>query len=278
MTAMTNSKPHRSLLTALSISALLALAAVAQEPDVEILPPGSEPPARAQADNPEQRLRELFSKVERKLDAIDLLLSDAAAGDTSRLAQAEDAGIDRLLRDSVDSGRQVQSDIEEILRIAQEMGQQQSSSSGSSSSGSEQQQSGEPQGSQTSRGQQQQSGEQTPSMPESQPGGDQPGGDEPQQEPGGEQPNGQQPGELGQEPESPLGSDAGGQNIDGSDRGGEDGARGGPDLQGAESWGNLPQHVRDTFRAEGRGDLPVRYRDWIDSYYKKLNRRSTGDR
>ena len=277
MTPIRHSKQRR-LLTALFSAALLTLAAGAQEPDVEILPPGSEPPPRAQADNPEQRLRELFSKVERRLDAIDLLLSDAAAGDTSRLSEAEDAGIDRLLRDSVDSGRQVQSDIEEILRIAQQMGQQQSSSSGSSSSNSQQQPGGEQQGSQTIRGQQQQSGEQTPSMPESQPGGDQPGGDQPQEQPGGEEPNGQQPGELGQQPEGAQGSEADGQNIENAESGAGEGSSGGLDPQGAESWGNLPQHVRDTFRAEGRGDLPVRYRDWIDSYYKKLNRRSTSDR
>ena len=36
--------------------------------------------------------------------------------------------------------------------------------------------------------------------------------------------------------------------------------------------------IRDTFRAEGRGDMPARYRDWIDSYYRKLNRRSTSRR
>jgi hypothetical protein len=39
-----------------------------------------------------------------------------------------------------------------------------------------------------------------------------------------------------------------------------------------DGWGNLPQHVRDTFRSEGRGDMPTRYRDWIDAYYEKLNR------
>jgi len=32
--------------------------------------------------------------------------------------------------------------------------------------------------------------------------------------------------------------------------------------------------VRDAFRSEGRTDLPARYRDWIDDYYRKLNRRS----
>lgn len=40
-----------------------------------------------------------------------------------------------------------------------------------------------------------------------------------------------------------------------------------------EIWGNLPIHLRDIFRAEGQGDMPARYRDWIDSYYRRLNER-----
>ncbi len=43
-------------------------------------------------------------------------------------------------------------------------------------------------------------------------------------------------------------------------------------LPGRESWGNLPIHVRDIFRADGSADMPARYRSWIDSYYRKLNR------
>ena len=38
-----------------------------------------------------------------------------------------------------------------------------------------------------------------------------------------------------------------------------------------EIWGNLPIHLRDIYRAEGREDLPAQYRDWIDSYYRRLN-------
>jgi len=30
--------------------------------------------------------------------------------------------------------------------------------------------------------------------------------------------------------------------------------------------------VRDLFRMEGGGDLPPRYRDWIDAYYRRLDR------
>lgn len=38
-----------------------------------------------------------------------------------------------------------------------------------------------------------------------------------------------------------------------------------------DRWGDLPVHVRELFRAQGGGDLPPRYRDWIDAYYKRLN-------
>lgn len=50
-----------------------------------------------------------------------------------------------------------------------------------------------------------------------------------------------------------------------------------PVAGGSEDWGNLPVHVRELFRAEGGRDLPPRYRDWIDSYYRRLNRRSGGN-
>ncbi len=43
---------------------------------------------------------------------------------------------------------------------------------------------------------------------------------------------------------------------------------------GGDEWGNLPVHVRELFRAEGGQRMPARYRDWIDSYYRRLNRRS----
>ena len=39
-----------------------------------------------------------------------------------------------------------------------------------------------------------------------------------------------------------------------------------------EKWGELPVHVRPIFRAEGSGNMPARYRDWIDAYYRRLNR------
>ncbi len=41
-----------------------------------------------------------------------------------------------------------------------------------------------------------------------------------------------------------------------------------------EKWGELPVHVRDVFRAQGGGDMPAQYRDWIDAYYRRLAKRT----
>ncbi|MFT7665568.1 MAG: hypothetical protein ACI87A_003808 [Planctomycetota bacterium] len=37
------------------------------------------------------------------------------------------------------------------------------------------------------------------------------------------------------------------------------------------NWGDLPRHAQRVFRAEGDGEIPAQYRDWIDAYYRKLN-------
>jgi hypothetical protein len=39
------------------------------------------------------------------------------------------------------------------------------------------------------------------------------------------------------------------------------------------AWGRLPQHVRQRFVNQGTDEVPTRYRDWIDSYYRRLSRR-----
>jgi hypothetical protein len=28
--------------------------------------------------------------------------------------------------------------------------------------------------------------------------------------------------------------------------------------------------VRDVFRTQGGGDMPAKYRDWIDAYYRRM--------
>jgi hypothetical protein len=49
-------------------------------------------------------------------------------------------------------------------------------------------------------------------------------------------------------------------------------AVGGASSSTKDRWGDLPQKVRDLFRAEGGSELPVQYRQWIDAYYRRLNR------
>ena len=41
----------------------------------------------------------------------------------------------------------------------------------------------------------------------------------------------------------------------------------------AERWGELPARIRATFRRQGKDDLPVQYREWIDAYYRRLSQR-----
>jgi hypothetical protein len=226
-------------------------------------------------EDPQARLKQLFRDVETKLADVDVLLSDAAAGDTSRLAEVEEAGIADLLRESLEHGRSAQRDIEAILEIARQMGQSQGASS-SSSQGQQQGQSQGGEGSPLDRGQQSQSREATPEAP----GGQRPGEQQPgQQQPGGQEPGGERPGEPqdrpGGEPRDPRAGEGDGENRDGDDprAGAADPARTPGDAD--ETWGNLPRHVQDAFRSEGRSELPARYRDWIDDYYRKLNRRSS---
>ncbi|MDA1266012.1 MAG: hypothetical protein O2816_13105 [Planctomycetota bacterium] len=100
--------------------------------------------------------------------------------------------------------------------------------------------------------------EQTPDGP-SQPEGQKPEGQQPKPENG--QPKGNKdnppatPNELGAPPQADPTQDP---LMVGQDR---------------EQWGNLPVHMQELFRAEGGDKVPARYRDWIDSYYRRLNDR-----
>ncbi len=228
--------------------------------------------------SPEDRMRELFVKVEVNLQEIDELLSDAAAGDTSRLSEVENANIADLLNNTLERGREAQESILEIIEIAKQQGAASSQSSSGkgdpsgdpSSSGSE--------GSPLNRGQQSQSSEQTPEMQGQKPGsqnqeGEQPGGEKPQDKPGGQEPA---EGQDGQDPKRGDKSDGEGENRAGSEKGDAATDAAANAARAGEGWGDLPSHVQETFSSAGRSELPVRYREWIDDYYRKLNRR--GDR
>ena len=48
---------------------------------------------------------------------------------------------------------------------------------------------------------------------------------------------------------------------------------GSPHDPAGDRWGDLPVHVQDVFRGEDSEQMPARYREWIDAYYRRLNQR-----
>ena len=256
-----------------------------EKPDLEggfpLAPPGG-------PKNPQQEMIEAFHRVERDLETMSLLLLEASRGDTSRLLNARESGIEDLLDMAEErpdgeaqgaladllyassaGGQRVLEGIDEIIEIAESNGNPNSTSTQPQPG---QQQSGQQQGQPQSSGSQQQSESGQRRMQGQERPGEQPGQD--QGQPQGEQ-DGQQPNPNGEKPNSNQDSPGdpnqkktqGDQAPDPSALGAQQGV-----LPGRESWGNLPIHVRDIFRADGSADMPARYRSWIDSYYRKLNR------
>jgi hypothetical protein len=97
------------------------------------------------------------------------------------------------------------------------------------------------------------------------------------QKPGGKKPD--QPADTRSEPQggtpkNPLGTqDPDPRNDPGGNPPGSEQEFAGRTPDNLDKWGDLPVHARDVFRTEGGGDMPPRYRDWIDSYYRRLNER-----
>jgi hypothetical protein len=98
-------------------------------------------------------------------------------------------------------------------------------------------------------------GENTPDSPSPEPNGEKPDAPKPQ---------GEQPDDRGPNPPS-------GVNRPSAPRTDGAGAPAGVD-EDAERWGTLPERVRNVFQNQITDDLPLQYRDWIDSYYRRLNR------
>jgi len=254
------------ILFLLALSVGFAPAARAQE-ESPLLPPQL-------STDPRERMKELFVQIERRLGEIDQLLYRAGSGEAPLESQRE-SGIGELLQQSRSSGQRVLDDIDEMLKLAQQMGGS-SKSSGSGQPGQQQQQ-GQGQGQQQGQqGQSPQQGsqepqaqERTPEAPGQQPQPGQQG--QPQPQPGKEQGKGaNQPQPSESRPEGDRASKDPARNASGnappaSTKGQSDGAR------SNEQWGDLPPTVRDLFRTEGGSDLPPQYRDWIDAYYRRLN-------
>ena len=211
------------------------------------------PPLRTEQDDKQQEMIDLIHSIERRLNTIDLRLSDAGAG-VVPLEGVEDSGLDDLLRDARDQSRRNIEDIDRVLELAREMGQQ---SSGAPSQ-SQQPQGESPLDQERDRGPQER--ENTPSEPQNSQEQQEQGGQEPQEQPGGETPQ-------DQDQENPEN----GQNQAGNPDRQEQGSGGTPSND-ADRWGELPVRYREVFRNQGGDDLPVQYRDWIDAYHRRLSK------
>jgi hypothetical protein len=260
MTRMFRSKLAQCLACALFVSGLASGLATAQDKGTPLTAP----------DKAQKELVELFGKVETRLRAIDKLLSDAGAGDTRALSKVGPSGIDELLKQSKKHGEEALQDIDKILEIAKQMGQQ-----SSSSGGGQPQQSGEPQSGQSPLEGQQGNTTQRENTPTTPDGADKkPDGSKPDGEKGqskspkdGKKPEGEGT------PKDPKASKQSPHNQASNAPPGsaKDSAANTSDTR--ERWGDLPQHARDVFRSEGGRDMPVQYRDWIDAYYRRLNQK-----
>lgn len=224
-----------------------------------------------QPDAQTQELIDLFKAVDTKLRAIDTLLFDMGAGERP-LEAPKDSGLGDLLKLTREASVQVVDDIDRILELAEQMAQQQQQQQSSSSSSSQQQQ-------QSGQQQQQPEGQQQP---------DQNPGEQSQGEPDkpeGQEPNGEQENQPGGEQDQPQdqqdqqGKDPqGNQENEGTPQNQQSGSQGqhstgaGSQAERTDRWGELPERVRETFRNQGGDNAPLYYRDWIDSYYRHLNK------
>jgi len=237
-----------------------------QTPPTPTPPPAPTAPTISQRDGVQSEMRELFAKVERRLIEIDRLLSDAGAGDAPLPSGSKKAGIDELLRTSQTRQREVLESIDRILELARDNAGR-SSSSGSGNSGDPQSGGQSPL---DKRGDQENDREATPSAP--QPNAKPESKDQSGSKPKPDKPQKQQNG--GDEPRDPRASPSkNAENKPGSAPPGQPTEGPSKADAGKDRWGDLPVKVRDVFRTEGGSDMPVQYREWIDSYYRRLNKK-----
>jgi hypothetical protein len=249
------------------------------------------PGASADANDPHAEMRRLFGKIERELRDIDRLLADASAGgadgataEARQKATAAVQGLKELLATSEEHGKSVVAGIDRILELAQHEPCSSSScesaggmcknpgSSGSSGKDSKQKGNGksEPGDSDSTPGKspldrqgenstQREATPQAPDSSQAQNGRD-------QQKDGQPKPSGTPKGNEASKtaaknnPANPPGASP----TDAPHAG----------ASAVDKWGDLPVHVRDVFRAQGGGDMPAQYRDWIDAYYRRMAKRS----
>lgn len=234
-----------------------------QEPEPKEEPPKEEPeepdmppieiPGLGAPDDAQQEMIRMFHEVERTLQSIDVELFDASAGRIP-VPEGKESGIERLLRSNGAKSDEAVAGIERILELAQEMGG--SCKSGMSGNGKPNPSGQSPLDKERQRGPGE--SEKTPEAPK--PGEPRKDGQQPSQP----KPQGEKPDDRGQNPPT-------GENRPSPPRVDESGQ---PVAAGndAERWGTLPERVQRVFQNQITDDLPIQYRDWIDSYYRRLNK------
>ncbi|MFT6713821.1 MAG: hypothetical protein ACJAVJ_001102 [Planctomycetota bacterium] len=231
-----------------------------ERPKAPLVPPGL---GKREQDGAE-KIVELFKDVDAKMKAIDAMLFDIGAGEVP-LTLPKDSGLGDLLDLTRSASNDVVKDIDEILKIAEEMAKSQSKPGGKGPPKPGQQGQGKPEKKEGEAGKQPKPGEE-PGEEEGEKPGEKPGEKGKPEQEGGKDPK------SGKESEQPA------QNKPGSE-GPSDGSIGpGSKANLSERWGELPERTRETFRNQGGEDVPLFYRDWIESYYRHLNRSdSTGN-
>lgn len=234
---------------AASIVALLAFAA----------------PARAQAADPKQEIQELFKKVEKDLKEIDKLLLDAAnnrqgasastsssssssSSDSAKSGASagakEETGGKASARTAHSKQKSVASDIQKIIDLVPPGGSCNNPGGSCDNPGN-------------SGGKPSSSGGEKPQNPgeEKTAQGD---NKAPKPDQGGQDPNdprkSQDPAQMAKSPYRPQDTERN------------------PRTDGVERWGDLPEHARKAFSNENTDDLPLRYRKWIQDFYKRVNK------
>lgn len=234
-------------------------------------------------DEIDARLEELIRDVEKQLRNIDRLLENAAAGGSGAGDAAREAGqsakaMTELMKRSRSESESVVKSIDEILELASIPKQSNSDCSSGQCSSLRKTVSKKPGSSpsgETAQSQQPSAGKQSPleGSRDATTQREQTGADR-REAGGGQQPATAQNKPQGQgRPDGNRASDQPATQQDGAPPPGSEKGAVANNANTAETWGFLPEHARDVFRSQGGGEYPARYRDWIDSYYKKLNQR-----
>lgn len=253
MTRLRRAHPLAFLSAGLALAGLALAQQGGREPEApeqeEELPRIEIPDLSGRSSAQEEMIR-LFHEVEKALESIDIELADAGAG---RIPPPEgrDSAIDRLLRSNGQKSDQVVSGMERILEIAQQMGGTCSSCMKPGDSAGQ----GQPEQKESPLDQERQRGptpgEETPESPAM--------AKDARPEPSGEKPDdrGPNPPKGENKPSTPR-QDVGGAPVGPGDDN--------------ERWGTLPERVRHVLQNQITDDVPLQYRDWIDSYYRRLNK------